>query len=236
MKKEVEIKNLELTLHSLKQDVEEAAKSLTKIYKDKDEAVKQQTDAVEKREKEEQKVEKLKQYQTEISNNILAEKQNLSITLDYAHQKVNKAQKLEKKAIEKLIKTNNLIEGASQDLDALVHQKDILGEQLMRRAELLMDVEDIKKEIGDLRDERNIEMANLNKLEADYQDTLKELNTTLSEHRKETKDLEERAELAKQRNEDFSREYQKRKKDLEIIVNRIEKEYQRTFPNRQLKI
>lgn len=231
-----EIHNLELMIGTLKQEANEQAKELSSIYE------------------EIQLARSARDMQTELSERIMR-------SVDDAHRKLkgekdslrherekmdderkahaNEIKRLkteEKGAIKQLGWVNDKVLKADAEYEGLEQENEGLKTEIDRKKALVDATLDLTSEIEDLQLTKMALVREISDIESSHGKKLEILRKELSDINENSGKAVARAEEAEYTYRNLNTEIDRKRRDVSIVVTRLEQKYGEAFPNLRLKI
>lgn len=233
---ETKVKDLEQHIEFLKKEKNDAAVILTATLRELEYAEKETLKRKEEIAKEEaklnSKIENLKSEETRIHQ----ERERFKIDTDVYNSNIRELKQEQKDATKRLGKINDQVMSAEDDVQDLGVKLDELNVLLKEREELSNSVLPLKNEVESLKEKRG-------KIQLENDEIIRRAKISLSKMKLESEDAVKKKEEAdkgtEKANEDtrvLSIRIEKVRRDMDIIIDRLEKKYKETYPNLRLNI
>ena len=229
-----QVQNLEVTILGLRQEANQVSKELASGYVERDSLIEERNNIKELIENEKNYLILLKTKYSEEEDKIEAKRCVLREEQFEHKLKLEEIENDGKKAKKELNKLNLWIVDAKKEEEIYKNKLKELEDIISTKEQLVEKIFELQNEIIDLKTEKNLVLANQTILIKQKKDELLFLNTDLEKLKKEVEVLKNEAEQALNRRTRFDNEYIEKKKDLDIYYTRIQKEYKKVFPNKEM--
>lgn len=232
----IESKNSELLLASIREDIANAAKELTEIYKKRDEGLGQinhiQGTILEMELGLKEKQDRLKEEKEQFK----AEKEQWEAKKKEGQNEVFALKKKIKEAVKELAWVNEKIMKGEED--AKEYEK--LSE---RYTDLILKCDSTSQKISDLEVQKESLESKVNTLRIEHSEGIDKYNQSLNEITKQVEKLKKEAQEAVEKRDQADQEYTRiqneaarKERDLQIYINRVEALYNKAFPELRMKL
>lgn len=236
MKKEVQEKNIKLTIGELEIERTKAAKKLGKVLEEQKKEERVILELLEKAKKVKDKMKEWEQKRIDEEERIKQSRErqkleiikHISYTKNLGRNKVIQIKKLEGINFRIMNGENQLNDLLKRIKDRKIKVED-MNKLIETKPQILKEIELLREDFNKLKSKHSI-------LKTDCNVRARELKKVVIEAEEKTFKLKEEAEKAEYRLTRFDREYNRKNEDLRIYIRRVAKVYKKAFPGLTMKL
>lgn len=131
---------------------------------------------------------------------------------------------------------NGDVLSAKDELDSLREDIDVLNKKLEDKRPLLVEIERLRKELDEERRKSSLFLAEANQAKVVLNRECDELEKAIEVKTGLLRDIKYDIEQTKYQLHDLMAEKQKKARDIDIVVKRLEKKYKKAYPELRLNI
>lgn len=230
------VKNSELKLAGLKQEIVQVTRELSSIYERRDQAKKE---LIEEYRKAQNRAKELDSREEELSvrrREIEAEREKLKKEALEHIGTIRNLKKEEKELMKQVSRLSSYVLGTDEELKSKSDRIQVLDKKIKDSKIIEEEISRLEKEHASKIQSVDILQKNIGKLKDQEKELITTFNQKLGEIQRKAEIAVDQAVKAQDRNTTLDKEYDKKVKDLDVYIKRAEIVYKKAFPKRIMRL